>query len=81
MQPLPKGLVEAYLSIAGEEADGGGSTESGAAVPELFRRQWREAALVLELVDAGQLKGELDEEDDGENECGENEKITAPHYL
>ena len=47
MLPLPKGSVEAYLSIAGEGADGGGSTEFGAAVLELFRRQWREAAPVL----------------------------------
>ena len=32
---LPEGSAAAYLSIAGGEGDGGGSTEIGAAVPEL----------------------------------------------
>ena len=32
---------------------------------------------VAALVDQGQLRGELGEEDDGENGCGENEGMTA----
>ena len=47
---LPEGSVAAYLSIAGEGDDGGGSTETGAAILGLgkqLRRQWRELAPVL----------------------------------
>ena len=35
------------------------------------------ASFELELVDSGQLGDELEEEDDGENGCGENERMTA----
>ena len=35
----------------------------------------------LELVDLGQLRDELEEEDDGENDCGENERMTAPSLF
>ena len=32
---------------------------------------------LLGTVDAGQLRGELEEGDDGENDCGENDEMTA----
>ena len=35
------------------------------------------ASFDLELVDLGQLGDGLEEEDDGEKDCGENEKMTA----
>ena len=35
------------------------------------------AGFDLELVDLSQFADELEEEDEGENDCGENEEMTA----
>ena len=77
---LPEGSVEAYLSIAGEGRYGGGSTEPGAAVLEAWLvapAAMAGAGFDLELVDLSQFADELEEEDEGENDCGENEEMTA----
>ena len=44
---LPEGSAAAYLSIAGEEEDGGGSTETGVAVLSLVPAAMAGGAQVL----------------------------------
>ena len=45
---------------------------------ELLRWRWRGGTLAAAVVDLGPVRREVEVEDKGESDGGENEKMTAP---